>query len=130
MWVLQHKSVGVRDTSKYIILMTRMEEKLTSIKLNNWVSRTVSAFLEERFGGKKVHIGTFHPIRDIVCWKGNRTVLHWLLYPVEVKCESWVIVPNVMLPSRYAMRHLLEKNSDFTRGTVRRIFGCILTRIS
>ena len=39
------------DGAQNIILMVRMEEKLTPIKLKTWVSRTVVGCLEEKVGG-------------------------------------------------------------------------------
>ena len=57
------------DGAQNIILMKRMEDKLTPIKIKTWASWTVSGCLDTRVGGKKVHIVTYTPIRDIVCWK-------------------------------------------------------------
>ena len=76
----------------------RMEEKLNHIKIKTWASRTVSGCLYERFGRNQVHIGTPAPIREIVFWQGNITVLHWVVFPVGGKCEPWVIALYVMLP--------------------------------
>ena len=56
---------------------------------------------KQELGGKQVHIGTSYPIRDIVLWQGNRTVVHWVLFSVGGKCETWVIAPYVMSPSVY-----------------------------
>ena len=44
--VLHRKSGGETDGAQNIILMMKMEDKLTPIKLNTWVSRTVSGCLE------------------------------------------------------------------------------------
>ena len=44
----------------------KMEEKLTPIKLNTWVSQTVIGFLEERFGGNQVRLGIYANIMDRV----------------------------------------------------------------
>ena len=40
--LLHHKAGGATDGAKNIILMMRMEEKLTPIKIKIWVSWTVS----------------------------------------------------------------------------------------
>ena len=87
MWVLQRKPVGAMDGSKNIIMMMSMEDNLTTIKLKNWVSRTVRWCLGERVGGKQVHLGKPAPIRDIFCWKRKRTVVHWGLLLYGGKCE-------------------------------------------
>ena len=62
MRVLHHKSGGEMDGAQNIILMMRMEKKLTPIKINTWVYRTVSGCLDTRVAGKKVHIVTSTPI--------------------------------------------------------------------
>ena len=90
--------------------MMRMEEKLTHIKIKTWVSWTVSGCLCKIFGGKQVHIGTSAPIRDRVLCKGNRTVVHWVVFPVVGKCEPWVIALDVMSPSGYVRHNLLNKD--------------------
>ena len=46
------------DAVQNIMLMIRMEDKLTPIKLKTWAYWTVSVCLEEKVGGNKVHIGT------------------------------------------------------------------------
>ena len=56
------------DVAQNIILMMRMEEKLTTIKIKTWASQTVRGCLYERFGGKQVNLGTYTTIRDIVFW--------------------------------------------------------------
>ena len=80
MRVLYLKSGGATDGVQNIILMMRMEEKLTPIKLKTWASWTVSGCLAERAGVKQVHIGTSATIRDKVFWQGKRTVVHWVLF--------------------------------------------------
>ena len=42
LWVLYHTSLGLMDSIQNIMLMIRMEDKLTPIKLKNWTYRTVS----------------------------------------------------------------------------------------
>ena len=101
MRVLYLKSGGARDSVQNIILMIRTEEKLTPIKLKTWASWTVSGCLEERVWVNQVHIGTSAPIRDRFFWQGKRTVVHWVLFPVGGKCETWVIAPYVMSPAVY-----------------------------
>ena len=44
------------DGIQNIILMMRMEEKLTYISIKTWASRTVSGCLYERVGGKEFHL--------------------------------------------------------------------------
>ena len=66
--VLNHKAGGAMDGAQNIILMMRMEEKLTPIKINTWASQTVSGLLYERFGVKQVHLGTSAPISDRLFW--------------------------------------------------------------
>ena len=56
MWVLYLKYGGATDGIQNIILMMRMEDKFTLMKLNTWASRTVSGCLEARVGGKQYHI--------------------------------------------------------------------------
>ena len=64
--VLHLKSGGPRDGAQNIILMMRMEEKLTPIKLKTWESHNGSGCLEERVGVKHVHLGTSASIRGRV----------------------------------------------------------------
>ena len=90
-------------------MITRMKEKLAPIKLNTWAYQTVIGLLEARVGGNQVKIVVYSSTRDIVWWQGNRTVVHWVLYPVGGKCEPWVIAPNVMSSSGYLRWRLLNK---------------------
>ena len=64
--LLHCKLGGETDGAKNILLMTRMEEKLTPIKLNNWAFQTVSGYLEARVGENQVNIGSYSTIRDRV----------------------------------------------------------------
>ena len=89
------------DGIQNVILMVRMEEKLTPIKLKTWYSRTVSGCLDARLLIRQVHIETSAPIRDRVLWQGKRTVVHWVLFLVGGKCELWVIMPYGMSPAVY-----------------------------
>ena len=66
--VLHDKAGGETDGAQNIVLMMRMEEKLTTVKIKTWESWTVSGCLYERVGGKQVHLGTYTTIRDIVFW--------------------------------------------------------------
>ena len=66
--VLHHVSGGATDGAQNIIVLMRMKEKLTPIKIKTWASHTVSGCLYERVWVKQVHIGTSTPIRDRVCW--------------------------------------------------------------
>ena len=86
-----------------------MEEKLTPIKIKTWESQTVGGCLDARVGGKQARLGTPASIRDRVFWKGNITVVHWVVLPVGGKCETGVIALYVMLPSGYVRQHLLNK---------------------
>ena len=83
---------------------------MTPIKIKTWESRTGSGCLDTRVGVKKVHIVKSTPIRDRVCWEWNRTVVRWVVFPVGGKCEPWAIVLDVMSPSGYMRRHLLNKD--------------------
>ena len=49
------------------MLLRRMEEDWTPIKLKTWESKTISGFPEARVGGKHVQLGNFSPIKDKVC---------------------------------------------------------------
>ena len=97
------------DGAENIILMMRMEDKLTLLKIKTWVSRNVIGCLYEMFGGNQVHLVTSNHIRDIVCWKFKITVVHWLVLPVVGMCEYWAIALDVMSPSRYLRLILLNK---------------------
>ena len=87
----------------------RIEEKLTPINIKTCESQTVSGWFDTRVGGKQVHIGTYYPIRDIVCLQGKITVVHWVVFPVGGKFETWVIALDFILPSGYAGRNILNK---------------------
>ena len=89
--------------------MMRMEEKLTPIKINTCASWTVSGCLDARFGGKQVHIGTSTHIMDIVYLQEDIIMLHWVVLPLGGKCEPWMMVLDVMLPSGYVRRNILNK---------------------
>ena len=67
MQVLHRKAGGAMDGAQNIILMMRMEEKLTLIKINTRASRTVSGCFDTSIGVKKVHLLTSTPIRYIMC---------------------------------------------------------------
>ena len=97
------------DGVQNIMFMMRMEEKLTPIKINTWEFWAVSGCLDTRVGGKKVHLVTYTPIRDIVCWQWNITAVHWVVFPVGLKCEPWAIALDVMSPSGYVRQNLLNK---------------------
>ena len=86
-----------------------MEEKFTPIKIKTWASRTVSGCLDKRVGVNKVHLVTSTSIRDRVCWQCKRTVVHWVVFPVGGKCEPWVILLDIMSPSGYMRRNILNK---------------------
>ena len=64
MRILYRKAGVETDGAQNVILMMRMEEKLTSIKIKTWASRTVSGCLNTRVGGNKVHLVTYTPIID------------------------------------------------------------------
>ena len=66
--ILHDKAGGAMYGAQNIILMMRMEEKLTTVKIKTWESWTVSGCLYERVGGKQVHPGKPDLIRDIVFW--------------------------------------------------------------
>ena len=67
MQILHRKEGGAMDGVQNIILMMRMEDKLTPIKINTWAYRTVRGCLDTRVGGKQVCIVTYTPIRYRVC---------------------------------------------------------------
>ena len=94
---------------KNILLMMSMEEKLNPIKIRTWASWTVSGCLESRVGGNQVHLVTYSLISDRVCWYWNKTVVNWGLFPVGWKCEPWVNAPDIIFPSGYVRRRLLNK---------------------
>ena len=97
------------DGAQNIILMMRMEEKLTTVKIKTWESWTVSGCLYKSVGVKQVHLRTSNPISDRVLWQWKITLVHWVVFPVGGKCETWAIVLDVMSPSIYVRRHLLNK---------------------
>ena len=84
--------------------------EVDSYKDKTWASQTVSGWFDTRVGGKQVHIGTYYPIRDIVCLQGKITVVHWVVFPQVVKREPWVIALDVMSPSEYVRRRLFNKD--------------------
>ena len=86
-----------------------MEDKLTPIKIKTWASWTVSGCLDARVVGKQVHIETSTHIRDIVYCQEEIIVVHWVVFPVGGKCEPWVIARDVMFPSGYVRRNILNK---------------------
>ena len=67
--VSYRKEGGATDGAQNIVLMMRMEEKLTPTKLNTWAYPTVSGCLEERVGVKHVHLGWYVSIR--ICEAGS-----------------------------------------------------------
>ena len=85
--VLHHKPGGATDDAQNIILMMKMEEKLTPIKIKNWASQTVSGCLYKSVGVKQVHLRTSNPISDRVLWQWKITVVHWVVFPVGGKLE-------------------------------------------
>ena len=64
--VLHRKAGGATDGAQNIILMMRMEEKLTPINIKTWESQTIGGCLDTRVGVNKVHLVTSTPIRDRV----------------------------------------------------------------
>ena len=77
--------------------------------LETWASWTLRGCLYAKVGGAMAQLGTAAPIRELVCLHGNRTVLHWVLYPVGGKQEPWIIDPEVMSPTGFVRRRLLFK---------------------
>ena len=61
------KSGGATDGAQNIIMMMKIEVKLTPIKINTWASRTVSECLDTSVGENKVHLVTYTHIRGRVC---------------------------------------------------------------
>ena len=86
------------DGAQNVMMMMRMEDKLTPIKIKTLDSCTVIGCLDTRVGVKYVHIVPYTPIRDIVFCKWKITVVHWALFPVGGSCEPWDIALDVMLP--------------------------------
>ena len=86
------------DGAQNIMLMMRMEDKLTPINIKTLDYRTVIGCLDTRVGGDYVHIVTYTPMGDIVFCKWKITVVHWVLFPVGGSCEHWDIALDVMLP--------------------------------
>ena len=74
--LFHHKSGGATDGAQNIILMMRMEEKLTPINIKTWASQTNSGCLDIRVGGKNVHLVTSTPIRYRVFCKWKRKVMN------------------------------------------------------
>ena len=98
------------DSAQNIIMMMRMEEKLTPIKIKTWASRTVSGCLDTRVRGNHVHLVTSNPIMYILFWQWKIPVVHWVLLPVGGKCEPCAITLDVMSPSVYMRWHLLNRD--------------------
>ena len=94
---------------KNIILIMTMEEKLNPIEIKTSASRTVTGSLETRVGREKVHLGTSTTIRYRVHWQEKKIMVQLVMLPMGGKCEYWVIVLDVMLPSGYVRRYLLNK---------------------
>ena len=44
-----------------------------------------------RVGGYQDQLVTIAPVRYAVCWKGKRTVIHWVIYPVGRKREPCLV---------------------------------------
>ena len=70
------------DGAQNIMLMMRMEDKLTPIKIKTLDYRTVSGCLDTRVGVKYVHLVTSAPMKDRVCWKWKITVFCYVVFPV------------------------------------------------
>ena len=66
MRVLYNKAGGSTKGAQNIMLMMRMEDKLTPIKIKTWTYRNVSGCLYEMIGVNQVHLVTYAPIRDRV----------------------------------------------------------------
>ena len=60
-------------------------------------------------GGNPEELGTLAPVHDVICWKGNREVIHWGLYPSVKEIYLRVILPNVLSSTGYVHRDLLQK---------------------
>ena len=107
--VLNRKSGGATNGAKNLMLLSRLEEEWTPIVLKTWASNTISGILDDKVRGDQLQMGTIDPIKDKVCWQGKKTVIHWGIFPVGGKFESWVIAPNVLLESGYLSSHILKK---------------------
>ena len=105
-----HRKVGgVTDGSNNLMLPWLMEEEWTPIELKTWDSNTISGWLYARVGGKQVKMITFAPIKDKSFCQGNKTVIHWGLFPVRETSEPWVIRPDVFLVWGCMIWNLLNK---------------------
>ena len=96
MRVLHRRLGGSSNRAHNVVLITKKEIDISSLELEATSSRAIKMSLEVRVGGKVKEIGTITHIHDRVCWKGNLTVVHWVLYPSSKRIEPWVIVSDVI----------------------------------
>ena len=91
------------------MLLRKIEEEWTPIKLKTWVYNTISGCLEARVGGNQVQMGALVPIKDKVLCQAKKTIIHWDLFTLVGKIKPWLIAPDVLLAPGYVRRNLLNK---------------------
>ena len=87
--VLHSRSGGSTNRAHNVAFLAKKEIDISSLKLEETASRANKRSMEVRLEGKAEEIGTLDPIHDRVCWQGNRTLVHWGLYPMSKGRESW-----------------------------------------
>ena len=60
-----------------MIILIRQEVGGEIVQIKTTEACMISGSLEVRVGGVQSWIGTLTPVRDAVCWKGNKMVVHW-----------------------------------------------------
>ena len=79
------------------------------LKIRTYPSSVLSGCLEERVGGSHTNLASDIPIRDKLSWKGNKTVINWVSYPVGKKLYPWLVAPEVMYSTDFVKLHVLLK---------------------
>ena len=107
--VLHQKAVDATDGARNLVLLHIEEEYVGRLVFKTWSSHTLSACPNAKFRLMAMILGTAAPIRDQVCWQGNRKVLYWRLFTTAGKQDPWVIAPEVVSPTGFMLCRLLFK---------------------
>ena len=65
-----------------LVTLTRKDIGKINFQLKISAASAISGCLEVRVGENKAHLGTLDMVQDLVCWKGKRRMVYYLLYPV------------------------------------------------
>ena len=87
MRVLHRRLIGSTDRANSVVFLTKKEIDIRVMGLEATESRAINGSLEVRVEGNLAELVTLAHIHYRVYWQGNKTVVHWGLYPTVKRRE-------------------------------------------